>query len=166
MMRLFRPIVVSLGGLTLAMTMPAGAAVAANGTFAWVGPQGKAYVIQNPPDNKCFDMAQEARGAENATKKPLFTYTRKRCHGTMKRLAPGQSAPSDAHFSSVIFNSRPPQGIRQDPRSRTKSPDPAAAHNVKPDETPQATPSPQTTESPRATASPHATASPQAAPLL
>ncbi|MEU9475858.1 hypothetical protein [Streptomyces sp. NPDC048191] len=104
-MRLCRPLVAVLGGLALALTTT-GAAVAADGTFVWVGPAGKAYAIDNPPEHKCLDMAQDARGARNATKKPLVVYTHKKCKGTALRLAPGKSASSGAHFSSVVFNPR------------------------------------------------------------
>ncbi|MEU3528188.1 hypothetical protein AB0E62_30715 [Streptomyces sp. NPDC038707] len=105
-MRLYRrPLAAVLGGLALALTA-AGSALAADGTFTWTGPQGKAYSIQNPPDNKCFDMAQEARGARNGTKKALVVYTQKRCKGTSTRLAPGKSAPSGTRFASVVFNPR------------------------------------------------------------
>ncbi|MEV4431418.1 hypothetical protein [Streptomyces sp. NPDC049555] len=105
-MRLCRSLAVVLGGLALVTTTTAGTATAASGTFAWVGPKNKAYSIQNPPDNKCFDMGQEARGAQNATKGPVVVYSDKRCKGSATRLAPGQSAPSGAHFASVVFNPR------------------------------------------------------------
>ncbi|MCE0447973.1 hypothetical protein LT493_41685 [Streptomyces tricolor] len=104
-MRLCRPLAAVLGGLALALTTT-GSALAADGTFIWVGPQGKAYSIAGPPDNKCFDMAQEARAARNATKKPLVIYAQKKCKGTALRLAPGRSAPSGTRFASVIFNPR------------------------------------------------------------
>ncbi|MFI9722188.1 hypothetical protein ACIHFE_21410 [Streptomyces sp. NPDC052396] len=102
-MRLCRPLFVALAGLAL-LTATSGAAVAANGSFVWVGPKGKAYSIQNPPDHKCYDMGQEARGAQNATKQPLVVYTEKKCKGSAMRLKPGQSAPSGSRFASVIFN--------------------------------------------------------------
>ncbi|WP_269857512.1 hypothetical protein [Streptomyces sp. RPT161] len=105
-MRLFRPVVFGLSGLALAMAVPTGAAVAANGTFSWLGPHSQAHFLQNPPDNKCYDMGQEARGARNGLRQPLVTYPRKRCKGTPTHLRPGQSSPSGAHFSSVIFNPR------------------------------------------------------------
>ncbi|MEU2060721.1 hypothetical protein [Streptomyces sp. NPDC013455] len=104
-MRLCRPLAAVLGGVALVLTTT-GSALAADGTFVWVGPQGKAYALDNPPDNKCFDMAQEARGARNSTKKPLVVYTQKKCKGSATRLAPGKSAPSGARFASVIFNPR------------------------------------------------------------
>ncbi|MCZ0208485.1 hypothetical protein [Streptomyces achromogenes] len=105
-MRLYRrPLAAVLGGLALALTA-AGSALAVDGTFAWTGPEGKAYSIQNPPDDKCFDMAQEARGARNATKKTLVVYTEKRCKGKATRIAPGKSAAGSAPFASVIFNPR------------------------------------------------------------
>ncbi|MEU6671340.1 hypothetical protein [Streptomyces sp. NPDC046727] len=104
-MRLCRPLAAALGGLALVLTTT-GSALAADGTFAWIGPKGKAYAIDSPPDNKCFDMAQEARGARNATKKPLVVYTKKKCKGSALRLAPGRSASDSARFASVIFNPR------------------------------------------------------------
>ncbi|MGW1596939.1 hypothetical protein [Streptomyces sp. SCL15-4] len=105
-MRLYRrPLAAVLGTLALVLTAT-GSALAADGTFAWIGPEGKAYGIQNPPDRKCFDMAQEARGARNGTKKPLVVYTQKRCKGTATRLAPGKAAPAGARFASVVFNPR------------------------------------------------------------
>ncbi|MET9453014.1 hypothetical protein [Streptomyces cinerochromogenes] len=104
-MRLCRPLAAVLGGLALALTTT-GSALAADGTFMWVGPQGKAYAIDSPPDNKCFDMGQEARAARNGTKKPLVIYTQKKCKGTALRLAPGRSAPAGTRFASVIFNPR------------------------------------------------------------
>jgi hypothetical protein len=103
--RLCRPLAAVLGGLALVLT-GTGSALAADGTFAWIGPQGKAYAIENPPDNKCLDMAQEARGARNGTKQPLVVHTKKKCKGTALRLAPGRSAPADARFASVVFNPR------------------------------------------------------------
>ncbi|MEU0335623.1 hypothetical protein [Streptomyces sp. NPDC006193] len=104
-MRLCRPFAAVLGGLALALTTT-GSALAADGTFAWIGPRGKAYSIANPPDRKCFDMAQEARGARNGTKKPLVVYTKKKCKGSALRLAAGRSAPNGARFASVVFNPR------------------------------------------------------------
>ncbi|MFB7632170.1 hypothetical protein ACFC0M_14625 [Streptomyces sp. NPDC056149] len=105
-MRLFRPLAVGLGGLALALTLPAGAALASNGTFTWLGPGGKAYSLQNPPDNRCLDMSQEARGAHNALKQPAAVYSGKRCRGHETQLAPGTVAPSGARFASVVFNPR------------------------------------------------------------
>ncbi|MEU7638458.1 MULTISPECIES: hypothetical protein [unclassified Streptomyces] len=49
-------------------------------------------------------MSQEARGARNSTKRPLAVYAGKSCRGHITHLAPGQSAPSGARFSSVMFN--------------------------------------------------------------
>ncbi|MFF8731846.1 hypothetical protein ACF073_36030 [Streptomyces sp. NPDC015171] len=104
-MRLCRPLAAVLGGLALTLTV-AGSALAVDGSFLWVGPKGKAYAIDSPPDNRCLDMAQEARGARNATKKTLVVYSQKKCKGSQRRLAPGKSAPADARFASVIFNPR------------------------------------------------------------
>ncbi|WP_030340579.1 MULTISPECIES: hypothetical protein [unclassified Streptomyces] len=104
-MRLRRPLAAVLGGLALAMTT-AGPALAADGTFLWIGPQGKAYALDSPPERKCLDMAQEARAARNATKKPLVVYSQKKCKGSALRLAPGHSAPGGTRFASVIFNPR------------------------------------------------------------
>ncbi|MBL1082588.1 hypothetical protein JK359_11455 [Streptomyces actinomycinicus] len=104
-MRLRRPLAAVFGGLALVLATT-GSALAADGTFTWIGPQGKGYAISDPPDNKCFDMAQEARDAHNATKKPLVVYTKKKCKGTALRLAPGRSAPRGARFASVVFNPR------------------------------------------------------------
>ncbi|CAM5681482.1 hypothetical protein SCANM63S_05986 [Streptomyces canarius] len=104
-MRLCRPLAAVLGGLALALTTT-GSALAADGTFVWIGPQGTAYAIDNPPDGKCLAMAQEARGARNGTKKPLVVYTKKRCKGSASRLAPGRSAPANARFASVVFDPR------------------------------------------------------------
>ncbi|MEV6764381.1 hypothetical protein AB0N16_27810 [Streptomyces sp. NPDC051105] len=104
-MRLSRPIAAVLGGLALAV-ITIGPAAAADGTFVWVGPKGKAYAIQNPPDRRCLDLAQEARGPQNATKKALVVYSKQKCKGTALRIAPGHSAPRSVPFASVIFNPR------------------------------------------------------------
>ncbi|MCG7208370.1 hypothetical protein [Streptomyces arenae] len=104
-MRLCRPLAVALGGLALSV-LTMGPAAAAHGTFVWVGPKGKAYAIQNPPDRKCLGMAQEARGPQNATKKALVVYAKPKCKGASHRLAPGHSASGSVHFASVIFNPR------------------------------------------------------------
>ncbi|MFE6689386.1 hypothetical protein ACFVFQ_23285 [Streptomyces sp. NPDC057743] len=105
-MRLIRPLAVGLGGLVLALALPAGTALASNGTFTWLGPGGKTFSLQNPPDNRCLDMSQEARGARNALKQPVAVYSGKRCTGQKTRLAPGKVAPSGARFASVVFNPR------------------------------------------------------------
>jgi hypothetical protein len=105
-MRLLRPVVVGLSGLSLAIAIPAGSAAAADGMFSWLGPHGEPHYLRNPPDHRCFDMGQEARGARNGLRQPLVVYPQRRCKGAAMRLHPGQSAPSGAHFSSVIFNSR------------------------------------------------------------
>ncbi|MEU7428491.1 hypothetical protein [Streptomyces sp. NPDC040750] len=104
-MRLCRPLVAMLGGLALALTST-GSALAADDTFLWIGPDGKAYSITAPPRNKCLDMAQEARGPRNLTKRPLVVYPRKRCKGTATRLAAGHAAPAGKHFASVVFDPR------------------------------------------------------------
>ncbi|MFB7505665.1 hypothetical protein [Streptomyces broussonetiae] len=104
-MRLCRPLVAVLGGLALALSTT-GAALAADSTFIWVGPQGKAYALDNPPQHRCLDMAQEARGARNATKKDLIVYTQKRCKGSATRVVPGHAAPSATRFASVMFDPR------------------------------------------------------------
>ena len=104
-MRLSRPLTAALGGLALAI-ITVGPAAAADGTFVWVGPKSKAYAIQNPPDRKCLDMAQEARGPQNATKKALVVYSKHKCQGTAHRIAPGHSARSSVRFASVVFNPR------------------------------------------------------------
>ncbi|MFB0614460.1 hypothetical protein [Streptomyces sp. AGS-58] len=104
-MRLSRPLTAVLGALALALTVT-GPAFAVDGTFTWIGPHGKAYVITDPPGHRCLDMAQEARGAHNGTKRPLVVYTRKKCKGTALRLAAGRSAPAGAHFASVVFDPR------------------------------------------------------------
>ncbi|MER6226427.1 hypothetical protein ACWDFR_23115 [Streptomyces sp. 900105755] len=104
-MRLLRPLAVALGGLALTV-ITVGPASAADGTFVWVGPKGKAYAIQNPPDRKCLDMAQEARGPQNATKKTLAVYSKAKCKGTEHRIAPGRSASGSVRFASVVFNPR------------------------------------------------------------
>ncbi|MGW2462033.1 hypothetical protein ACWC2M_23830 [Streptomyces sp. NPDC001761] len=103
--RLCRQLAAVLGGVALALSAP-GSALAADGTFLWVGPRGKAYAIDNPPDHRCLDMAQEARGAHNGTRKTLVVYPEKGCRGTARRLAPGRSAPANARFASVVFNPR------------------------------------------------------------
>ncbi|MEW2511419.1 hypothetical protein [Streptomyces sp. NPDC046870] len=104
-MRLRRQLAAVLGGVALALSAT-GSALAAEGTFVWVGPHGKAYAIDNPPDHTCLDMAQEARGARNGTRKPLVVYPKKGCRGPALRLAPGRSAPANARFASVVFNPR------------------------------------------------------------
>ncbi|MER6061482.1 hypothetical protein [Streptomyces sp. NPDC001792] len=104
-MRLRRPLAAVLGGLALALTT-SGAALAADGTFLWVGAGNKTFALDDPPEHRCFDMAQEARGAGNATTKPLVVYSRKRCKGSALRLAPGKAAPIDAPFASVVFDPR------------------------------------------------------------
>ncbi len=103
-MRLFRPITIGLSSLALALALPAGTALASNGKFAWRGPKGQSYFLQNPPNSKCLNMSQEARGPRNNTKQPLVVYTGKRCTGKATRLAPGKSAPSGTRFASVVFN--------------------------------------------------------------
>ncbi|EMF00955.1 MULTISPECIES: hypothetical protein [Streptomyces] len=102
-MRLFRPIVVVLAGLALAMAGPVDAAVAAKGPFGFLGPKNKPFFVENPPDNRCFTMSQEAHGAHNGTDSPATIFSGKKCSGTAVRVAPGQRAPRDAAFSSVRF---------------------------------------------------------------
>lgn len=102
-MRFRRPVAVGLGGAVLALTVSMGAAFAADGSFAWIGPKGKGYSITDPPDGHCFDMGQEARGAVNGTKKSLTVYTGKKCSGSATRLAPGKSVPEKTPFASVKF---------------------------------------------------------------
>ena len=104
-MRFTRTLTAALGGLALAV-ITTGPAAAADGSFVWVGPKGRAYVIQNPPERRCLDMAQEARGPQNSTKKALVVYSKKKCKGTAVKIAAGHSAPGSAHFASVVFNPR------------------------------------------------------------
>ncbi|MEU2868219.1 hypothetical protein ABZ769_03310 [Streptomyces olivoreticuli] len=101
-MRLFRPVIVALAGLALALAVPTGPAVASKGQFSWVGPKGKPFFVDNPPDGKCLTMSQESRGAYNGTAGPATVYSGKKCDGTSHRLATGGRA--DAAFSSVRFS--------------------------------------------------------------
>ncbi|WP_116210947.1 hypothetical protein [Streptomyces olivoreticuli] len=101
-MRLFRPVVVALAGLALALTVPTGPAVASEGQFSWVGPKGKPFFVDNPPDGKCLTMSQEARSPYNGTAGPATVYAGKKCDGTSHRLTRGKRA--DATFSSVRFS--------------------------------------------------------------
>ncbi|MFE0043612.1 hypothetical protein [Streptomyces albireticuli] len=102
-MRLFRPVIAALAGLTLAVALPTGTAVAAKGSFSWVGPKGKPFFVDNPPDGKCLTMSQEARGAHNGTGVPATVYKGKKCNGTALRLVPGGQAPRGSAFGSVKF---------------------------------------------------------------
>ncbi|MFF4897784.1 hypothetical protein [Streptomyces sp. NPDC001068] len=104
-MRFSRPLAAVLGGLALT-AIAVGPAAAADGTFVWVGPKGKAYAVENPPERRCLDMAQEARAPQNSTKKALVVYGKKKCKGTALRVAAGHSAPAGTHFASVVFNPR------------------------------------------------------------
>ncbi|MBZ4318349.1 hypothetical protein [Streptomyces huiliensis] len=102
-MRLFRPIVVALAGLALAMAGPVDAAVAAKGPFTFLGPGDRPFFVENPPDNRCYTMSQQAHGAHNGTGTPATIFSGKKCTGTAVRLAPGQRAQRGATFSSVRF---------------------------------------------------------------
>ncbi|WP_171165457.1 hypothetical protein [Streptomyces sp. I05A-00742] len=102
-MRLFRPIVLALAGLALAMAGPVDAAVAAKGQFSWVGPKGRPFFVDNPPDGRCYTMSQEAHGAHNGTGSPATIYSGKQCKGKSVHLTPGHGAPRGTAFSSVRF---------------------------------------------------------------
>lgn len=96
----------ALCGLLLALALPQSAAVASSGQFVWEGPERQTYSVENPPDNRCLDMNQEARAPRNETNRPLTVYSRKDCKGKSRRLAPGQVAPRSVVFKSVKFNPR------------------------------------------------------------
>ncbi|MEV5597137.1 hypothetical protein [Streptomyces sp. NPDC052496] len=102
-MRVFRPVVVALAGLTFASTLFMGEATAAKGSFIWLGPKGRSYLVENPPNGRCLTMGQHARGGHNATKTPAVLFSGKKCKGRATPLAPGKKAPSSATFSSVRF---------------------------------------------------------------
>ncbi|MGW2597797.1 hypothetical protein [Streptomyces klenkii] len=112
-MRFFRPALatvaatatIAAAGCTLALAVPAAAAGTAKGWFAWVGPKGAPFFIENPPDGRCLTMSQESQGAHNATALPATVYPQKECKGTPLRLAPGRHAPRNAPFASVKFGS-------------------------------------------------------------
>lgn len=103
-MRLFRTGVAVFGGLVLSVSLATSSAVAAEGQFAWVGPKGKVYSVQNPPDHKCLDMGQEAREPHNLTKRPLAVYSNKKCKGAAARVEPGRHGGQGLKFASVLFN--------------------------------------------------------------
>ncbi|TJZ44482.1 hypothetical protein FCH28_29495 [Streptomyces piniterrae] len=105
-MRLFRPVAVALGGLLFAVTLPTVAASAESAPFIWEGPNGKLYSVTNPPGGKCLSMAQQARAPRNNTKMPAIVYSKRQCAGTKYRLAPGQQAPRNVVFASMVFNPR------------------------------------------------------------
>ncbi|GHG48057.1 hypothetical protein [Streptomyces griseocarneus] len=106
-MRLFRNAVVAvLGGLLLAASLPTGSAAAQDGGFAWLGPKGKPYFVQQLPPNKCMSMEQEARGARNYLSKPLVVYSEKNCKGKALRLGPHKEAPQTAPFKSLKYDPR------------------------------------------------------------
>ncbi|MFH8411399.1 hypothetical protein ACH4FX_42585 [Streptomyces sp. NPDC018019] len=102
-MRVFRPAVVALAGLTFATTLSMGEAFASKGSFIWLGPDNKSYVIANPPNSRCLTMQQRARGARNETNAPAVLFSGKKCNGRPTPLAPGKHAPRSAAFSSVRF---------------------------------------------------------------
>ncbi|MFH8788569.1 hypothetical protein [Streptomyces roseoverticillatus] len=111
-MRFFRPVLAAaaVAGCALALAAPTGAAATAKagtakGWFAWVGPKGAPFFIENPPDGRCLTMSQESQGAHNATALPATVYPQKECKGTPLRLAPGSHAPRNASFASVKFGS-------------------------------------------------------------
>ncbi|MFI9306218.1 hypothetical protein [Streptomyces triculaminicus] len=106
-MRLFRnAVVTALGGLLLATALPVGSAAAMDGGFAWVGPKGKPYFVQQLPPNKCMSMEQEARGAQNYMSKPLAVYSEKNCKGKELRLGPRKEAPKNFPFKSLRYDPR------------------------------------------------------------
>ncbi len=49
-MRVLRPVAVALAALTFAATLSTGEASAAKGSFIWLGPDGRSYVVENPPN--------------------------------------------------------------------------------------------------------------------
>ncbi|WP_229891624.1 hypothetical protein [Streptomyces mashuensis] len=101
-----RTAVAAAGGLLLAVSLLSSSADAVGGYFQWRGPKGRLYSLENPPENKCYSMQQEARAARNFTEKPIAIYQQKGCKGEAHRLEPKQSAPEGQHFQSVIFNPR------------------------------------------------------------
>ncbi|MFI2235948.1 hypothetical protein [Streptomyces chrestomyceticus] len=103
MMRVLRPVAVALAALTFAATLSTGEASAAKGSFVWLGPEGKSYLVENPPNGRCLTMQQRARGARNSTKTPAVLFSGKKCKGRAVPLAPGQQAPREAAFASVRF---------------------------------------------------------------
>ncbi|GAA0460645.1 hypothetical protein ABZ951_14715 [Streptomyces sp. NPDC046215] len=102
-MRLVRPAVVALLGLTLALSAPMGVAYAAKGPFSWLGAKDRPFFVENLPDGRCFTMSQEAHGAHNGTGTPATIFAGKQCTGKALRLAPGRQAPRGTAFSSVRF---------------------------------------------------------------
>ncbi|MFF4218581.1 hypothetical protein [Streptomyces nondiastaticus] len=116
-MRFFRPVLaaVAVAGCALAFAVPAGAAGTAKadtaragtakGWFAWVGPKGAPFFVENPPDGRCLTMSQESQGAHNGTVLPATVYPQKECKGTPLHLPPGHHAPRNAPFASVKFGS-------------------------------------------------------------
>ncbi len=102
-MRVLRPVVVALAGLTFAATLPMGEAFAAKGSFIWLGPKGRPYLVENPPNGRCLTMGQHAQAPRNATKTPAVLFPGKKCKGRPIPLAPGKQAPRSTTFSSVRF---------------------------------------------------------------
>lgn len=101
MMRLVRPVLAALAGLTLVLTFPMEAA-AAKGPFTFQS-GGRPFFVQDPPDGKCFTMSQGAKSPHNGTGGPATVFSGKKCSGTPTRLAPGKEGPKGLSFSSVRF---------------------------------------------------------------
>lgn len=102
-MRIFRVAAAAFGGLALSVTLATTPALAAAGHFIWVGPSGKAYSIQNPPDRRCFTMGEAAKAPRNQTKKSLTVYAGKKCSGKATHLKAGRRAGNNVTFRSVMF---------------------------------------------------------------
>ncbi|WP_371649468.1 MULTISPECIES: hypothetical protein [unclassified Streptomyces] len=101
-MRLIRPFVVSLVGLSVALTVSAGTAVAAKGPFTFQS-AGRPYFVQDLPDGKCFTMSQASSSPHNGTGSPATVFAGKQCKGKATKIAAGQKAAKGLRFFSVRF---------------------------------------------------------------
>ncbi|MFC0842953.1 hypothetical protein ACFH04_04240 [Streptomyces noboritoensis] len=101
-MRLIRPFAVALVGLSFALTVPAGTAVAAKGPFTFQS-GGRPYFVENLPDGKCFTMSQAASSPHNGTGSAATVFAGKQCKGKATKIAAGKQGPKGLRFSSVRF---------------------------------------------------------------
>ncbi|MEU6718689.1 hypothetical protein ABZ897_45105 [Nonomuraea sp. NPDC046802] len=90
-----------IASATLTLAVP-GAAHGATGTFTYTDARNVQRSLNNPLDNRCYNIGRAYDPVTNNTDRTAELYANRGCSGDVQVIAPNGSA-DDAAFQSVMF---------------------------------------------------------------